>query len=57
MAPAIESSVYEFADFDNIVPVLSLSLAGAIGVVFAWWAVRRVTAIIMNAFRRGRLKM
>lgn len=37
--------------------VLTFGLGLSIGVVFIWWGLRKVTAIIMGAFRNGHLKM
>ena len=36
--------------------VLSLAVVSSIGVVFAWWGLRKVSKIIMGAFRNGSLK-
>lgn len=36
--------------------VLTIAVTASIGVVFAWWGLRKVSKIIMGAFRNGSLK-
>ena len=41
----------------TVVAVLASLVGAAIGLVFMWWGVRKVTSAIMAAFRRGKLKL
>lgn len=41
----------------TVVEVLAYAAAIAVALVFMWWGVRKVSAIIMSAFRKGRLSM
>ena len=40
----------------TIVEVLAYAVPICIGLVFMWWGVRKVTAMIMGAFRKGKLR-
>lgn len=40
----------------TIVEVLAYAVPIAIVMVFAWWGIRKVSAMLMGAFRKGRLK-
>lgn len=40
----------------TIVEVLAYAVPICIGLVFMWWGVRKVTAMVMGAFRKGRLR-
>lgn len=39
----------------TIMGVLASAVPIAAGMVFAWWGLRKVTRIIMGAFRKGKL--
>ena len=41
----------------SIVEVLAYAVPIAIVMVFAWWGIRKVTRMVMGAFRKGRLKV
>lgn len=41
----------------NIITILAGAAGVAIGFVFMWWGVRKVSKIIMGAFRKGRLSV
>ena len=40
----------------TIVEVLAYAVPICIGLVFMWWGVRKVTAMVMGAFRKGKLR-
>ena len=40
----------------SVVEVLAYAVPIAIGLVFMWWGVRKVTAMVMGAFRKGKLR-
>ena len=50
----------EFLDkfnVESIVIFLAYAATVVIGMVFAWWAIRKVARIIMAAFRKGRISL
>lgn len=40
----------------SVVEVLAFAVPICIGLVFMWWGVRKVTRMIMGAFRKGKLR-
>lgn len=40
----------------SVVEVLAYAVPVSIGLVFMWWGVRKVTAMVMGAFRKGKLR-
>ena len=40
----------------TVMEVLAYAVPLCIGLVFAWWGVRKVTRMIMGAFRKGKLR-
>lgn len=40
----------------TVVEVLAYAVPICIGLVFMWWGVRKVTRMIMGAFRKGKLR-
>lgn len=63
-------TIVAYSDFETVIQALQTqisvstvvqllaSLVGVtIGLVFMWWAVRKVTGAIMSAFRKGKLSV
>lgn len=40
----------------SVVEVLAYAVPICIGLVFMWWGVRKVTGMVMGAFRKGKLR-
>ena len=40
----------------SVVEVLAYAVPVVIGLVFMWWGVHKVTAMVMGAFRKGKLR-
>ena len=40
----------------SVVEVLAYAVPVVIGLVFMWWGVRKVTGMVMGAFRKGKLR-
>ena len=41
----------------NVATVLTYAIGVCIGLVFFWWAVRKVGGMLMRAFKRGKLRL
>lgn len=41
----------------TVVGVIAATVTAGIGLVFMWWGVRKLLSAIMDAFRKGKLKM
>lgn len=49
-----------FVNFDlrnNLVPALAVMMTAAIGVVFAWWGLRKMYLAILQSWRNGRITL
>ena len=42
-------------DVASVVGVLAAAAGVCIGLVFMWWGVRKVTRMVMSAFRKGKI--
>ena len=50
-------SIADTLSTTNLSNVLVYAVGVAIGLVFLWWGVRKVSRILMSAFRKGRLRL
>lgn len=41
----------------TVVEVLAVAAGVAVGFAFMWWGVRKLTGVIMNAFKKGKVKL
>lgn len=41
----------------TVVGVVAATVTAGIGLVFMWWGVRKLIGALMNAFRKGKLKL
>ena len=41
----------------NLISVLSAGATAAVGLVLLWFSVRKVSGILMRAFKRGKLRL
>lgn len=52
---SVISAVSDQISVTSIVEVLVYAVPVCIGMVFLWWGVRKVTKMVMSAFRKGKL--
>lgn len=41
----------------NIIGVLAAGITACIGICFAWWGARKLSGMLMKAFKRGKLRL
>lgn len=41
----------------NVVEVLAVIVLAVVGLVFMWWGVRKITSVLMKAFRKGKISL
>lgn len=41
----------------TIVSVLAIAAGAAVGLAFMWWGVRKLTAVLMKAFKKGKVSL
>lgn len=39
----------------TVIAVVAGAVTAAIGLVFMWWGIRKLTRVLMSAFRKGKL--
>lgn len=54
---SITTAISEQISVATVVGVLASCIGACIGLVFMWWGVRKVTKMIMAAFKRGKLRI
>lgn len=41
----------------TIVEVLAVAAGAAVGLAFMWWGVRKLTRVLMSAFKKGKVSL
>lgn len=54
---SVISPITEAVNISSISGVLAAAATTSIALVFMWWGVRKVTQVIMSAFRKGKLRL
>lgn len=42
---------------ETIVGVLAVAAGAAVGLAFMWWGVRKLTRVLMSAFKKGKVSL
>lgn len=53
---SVLTAITEQISVSTVVGVLASAVGAGIGLVFMWWGVRKLTRVLMGAFRSGKLK-
>ena len=56
-ATDIFETLYSLITIQTIVNVIGIALAAAIGIFLAWWAIRKVTRMVIQAFSKGKISV
>lgn len=54
---SIFTALQEQISVTTVVGVLAAVVGACIGLVFMWWGVRKVTRMLMSAFRKGKISV
>lgn len=52
---SVLSAITEQISVTTVIAVVAGSITAAIGLVFMWWGIRKLTRVLMGAFRKGKL--
>lgn len=52
---SVMSAITAQISVGTIVEVLAVGVGAAVGLVFMWWGARKLTRMLMGAFRKGNL--
>ena len=54
---SVVTALQEQISVATIVEVLAVAAGIAVGLVFMWWGVRKLTGVLMSAFRKGKISL
>ena len=54
---SIVTAIQNQISVSTVVGVLASAITACIALVFMWWGVRKVTKMIMSAFKKGKLRI
>lgn len=54
---SVVSALQEQISVATIVEVLAVAAGVAVGMVFMWWGVRKLTKVLMSAFKKGKISL
>lgn len=54
---SVMTAITDQIDVAAVVEILAYAAGAAVGLVFLWWAVRKVMRVLMASFRSGRLSL
>ena len=54
---SVMTAITDQIDVSAVVEILAYAAGAAVGLVFLWWAVRKVMRVLMASFRSGRLSL
>lgn len=50
-------SMHEVLNFTTILSVIAVALGAALAIFLGWWAIRKVSRMVMNAFSKGKVSV
>ena len=54
---SVISALQEQISVATIVEVLAVAAGVAVGLAFMWWGVRKLTKVLMSAFKKGKVSL
>lgn len=54
---SILTQLQEQISVATVVEVLAVAAGAAVGLAFMWWGVRKLTSVLMKAFKKGRVSL
>lgn len=56
-ATQIFSAIHAELNFTTILSVLAVAVGAALSIFLGWWAIRKVTRMVMSAFSKGKISI
>lgn len=50
-------SMHEVLNFQTILSIVAVALGAALAIFLGWWAIRKVSRMVMNAFSKGKVSV
>ena len=54
---SILTTLQEQISVSTVVGVLGVAAGAAVGLAFMWWGVRKLTRVLMSAFKKGKVSL
>lgn len=54
---SVQTALENQINVGTVVGVLAVCATAAVGLVFMWWGVRKLTRVIMAAFKKGKVSL
>lgn len=54
---SVISALQEQISVSSVVGVLAVAAGAAVGLAFMWWGVRKLTRVLMSAFKKGKVSL
>lgn len=54
---SVLTTLQEQISVSTIVGVLGIAAGAAVGLAFMWWGVRKLTRVLMSAFKKGKVSL
>lgn len=54
---SVITALQEQISVGTIVEVLAVAAGVGVGMVFMWWGVRKLTKVLMSAFKKGKISL
>ena len=56
-ASSVLANATSTLNITNIVAIVGAGITAVVGLFLAWWGVRKLLSMLMNAFKKGKIKM
>ena len=54
---SVITALQEQISVSTVVGVLAVAAGAAVGLAFMWWGVRKLTKVLMSAFKKGKVSL
>lgn len=54
---SVITALQEQISVSTVVGVLAVAAGAAVGLAFMWWGVRKLTRVLMSAFKKGKVSL
>ena len=56
-AQEVFNTMHGTFNFTNILSIIGVALGAALAIFIGWWAIRKVSKMVMNAFSKGKVSV
>lgn len=56
-AQEVFNTMHQTFNFTNILSIIAVALGASLAIFIGWWAIRKVSRMVMNAFTKGKVSV